>query len=54
MTPWIDTSKIRVGPISPEQRRAIDAHLALRLAQHRIAAGRSCARASVARLCLGR
>jgi hypothetical protein len=36
MTPWIDTSKIRVGPISPEERRAIDAQLARLIAQHRL------------------
>ena len=39
MTPWIDTSKIRVGPISPEERRAIDAQLARLIAQHRYVAG---------------
>ena len=27
-----------IGPIGPEERKAIDAHLALRLAQHRIVA----------------
>jgi hypothetical protein len=32
---WVDTEKIRVGPISNEQRRAIDKFLALSLAQHR-------------------
>jgi hypothetical protein len=39
MTPWIDTSKIRVGPISPEERRAIDAQLARLIAQHRFVTG---------------
>jgi hypothetical protein len=39
MTPWIDTEKIRVGPIDPEERKAIDAQLARLLAQHRVAAG---------------
>ena len=39
MTPWIDTEKIRVGPISPEERRAIDAQLVRLLAQHRVVAG---------------
>lgn len=39
MTPWIDTSKIRVGPIDPEERKAIDAQLARLIAQHRYAAG---------------
>ena len=37
MTPWVDTEKIRVGPISDEQRRAIDKFLALSLAQRRTA-----------------
>jgi hypothetical protein len=35
MTPWVDTEKIRVGPISPEERRAIDKFLKQSLAQHR-------------------
>ena len=39
MTPWIDTEKIRVGPIGPEERRAIDAQLVRLLAQHRVVAG---------------
>ena len=39
MTPWIDTSKIRVGPIGPEERKAIDAQLVRLLAAHRFGAG---------------
>ena len=34
MTPWIDTEKIRVGPIDPEQRKAIDAQMVRLLAAH--------------------
>jgi hypothetical protein len=33
--PWVDVSKIMIGPISPEQRRAIDKFLKMSLAQHR-------------------
>jgi hypothetical protein len=36
MTPWIDTSIIRVGPIGPEERKAIDAQLVRLIAQHRL------------------
>ena len=38
-TPWINEEQIRVGPISDEQRRAIDAQLARLLVQHRIVCG---------------
>ena len=45
MTPWIDTEKIRVGPIDPEQRKAIDAQLVRLIAQHRIVAAGEAANA---------
>jgi hypothetical protein len=32
---WVDVSKIMIGPINPEQRRAIDKFLKMSLAQHR-------------------
>jgi hypothetical protein len=35
MTPWFDKSKIAIGPIGDEQRRAIDTTLAHLIAQHR-------------------
>jgi hypothetical protein len=38
MTPWIDTEKIRVGPIGPEERKALDTQLVRLLVQHRIVA----------------
>jgi hypothetical protein len=34
MTPWINEEQIRVGPIDPEQRRAIDAQLVRLIAAH--------------------
>ena len=39
MAPWIDTSKIRVGPIGREERKAIDAQLVGLIAAHRFGAG---------------
>ena len=52
-TPWIDTSKIRVGPIGPEERKAIDAQLVRLLAAHRSGRGRSEAPRTVARCVWG-
>jgi hypothetical protein len=38
MTPWTTREQIEIGPISPEERRTIDAQLVRLLVQHRIVA----------------